>query len=755
MDIWAWVHDACEDLLKEDNYRLAWLVDNISHLVCGNQHERVDGLMPEALMMVRKSNNPWLEVYLKHWWMQSRLLSRYEVKKSLPEAVDLLERASRDETRDCPQSVCVTQDVCVAYGLWDGPGFSEERLAVSKEALERITPEWSCFHCISAEYADALIDAGRSQEALDFCNKQVSQMENRTPEAGVVHPMRQSRVAALLQQERYEDALKLAQEAKNPYQGENQDEASRMEQALALVHLGRYEEAMDFLEDFKSFEHQGLPSYYWHLAMYHGMDKGGIEPKPKFLRTITELFYQFLEKGVYRRGMEIGFNYAKLAIKRGYPALATLVLDDIEKYMAELPKILDAGDQLAQIRQAVDATKVDESKLGEGPEAIIQILMDRGPKTLTEDDQLLQVFVDALDALGHGSHGIRILKSMHKENPKSMPVLGLLVQSLSANGRDHELESLVKPHVDSDDDLLFINVNLWMLQHYVMRTNDDAAEEIVDRLRTRDNLDPGPEMLNMAAEVKWRQGKPDDARTLLDLALENDLADEVRHNLLWNSMVVAAIQEDWQKYRQDAATIGFQFEEGSDMPEVHAGYVQIRYDGEEKDFELWAIRTGPVTAQIVHLRSPELPNHYQDVVVFDPLDLTPPSEDEGEEHTATFKHAHTLKQGGWHVYDICGLRPDQERVDQLNAKIEGLHGCSLVLNSGEYKIAERETDNRQPGLYMAVAIPKQEMAKELHALVTSEIADWPAPVVFKSLCKAANATDQLAAMEAIEQNWVM
>ena len=88
-----------------------------------------------ALALVRAQKHPWAEVYVRHWYMQSKILHRHEVQDTLSDAVDLLEFANRPETRDCPQSVCVTQDLACAYADIDGPGYARERLAVAAETL--------------------------------------------------------------------------------------------------------------------------------------------------------------------------------------------------------------------------------------------------------------------------------------------------------------------------------------------------------------------------------------------------------------------------------------------------------------------------------------------------------------------------------------------------------------------------------------------------------------------------------------------
>ena len=176
MDIWAWVRSTRRTLREAGNDRLSALMDQLPTAVCDNEHERVDAIVPEALALARQAGNPWIELFVRHWNLQSRILHRHEVGAWTGEAVSLIEFANRPETKACPQSVCVTQDLVNCYGNVDGPGFAPERLEATAETLARIDPRWPCFVCISAERADALLDAGRPAEALAFVDAQTQAM---------------------------------------------------------------------------------------------------------------------------------------------------------------------------------------------------------------------------------------------------------------------------------------------------------------------------------------------------------------------------------------------------------------------------------------------------------------------------------------------------------------------------------------------------------------------------------------------------
>ena len=186
MDIWRWVSNTRRKLRDSGHTRLAELMNELPSLVVDDQHARVDALVPEALALARAAREPWVEVFIRHWALQSQVLHRYEARERLAEAVSLLDFANRPETQGCPQSVCVTQDLATCYACADGPGYVKERLEVAAQTLARIDPTWPCYECISEEYASALQDDERHEEMLEWLQGQA----DRAVAAGVSNASR-------------------------------------------------------------------------------------------------------------------------------------------------------------------------------------------------------------------------------------------------------------------------------------------------------------------------------------------------------------------------------------------------------------------------------------------------------------------------------------------------------------------------------------------------------------------------------------
>ena len=177
MNIWHWIQELEEQESKHGNPRIAYLIDIIPSLCVNDELDRLEVLYPEALSLAKKHINPWLEVFFRHWYLQSQVLRRNNVKGMLPKAVELLDVSTQEATKDCPQSICAVQDLAYCYGLIDGESFINERKAVALETLERINPKWPCYHCISSEYIDVLIEEKKYQVALDDIERRKKLMQ--------------------------------------------------------------------------------------------------------------------------------------------------------------------------------------------------------------------------------------------------------------------------------------------------------------------------------------------------------------------------------------------------------------------------------------------------------------------------------------------------------------------------------------------------------------------------------------------------
>jgi hypothetical protein len=352
VDIWKWVSDTQEDLTHQGHHRLAHLMELLSFYTVTENHVQVDAMVPEALALARSLKKPWIEVFIRHWHLQSRVLHRYDVTDILPEAVSLLEFAHHEETRDCPQSICVVQDLTNCCGTADGPGYAEERLAVAKETLAKIDVTWPCFICISAEYASALVDGKRYEEALTFLKQQAHALLLANQyEAHLM--LRDREIEALVRLQRYEDAYAINQLAC----GRNESKSDRLSTAIAeaciTAYLGRYEEGKQALPDFATIA--TTPSYYldWAEAAKLLAEATVIPNDCHLDAKFQHMSDTLSQNGVVREAFTITLRQAELALKRGQQKTATACCERAEALIPRLRKPLDAPQLLAEMRAKI------------------------------------------------------------------------------------------------------------------------------------------------------------------------------------------------------------------------------------------------------------------------------------------------------------------------------------------------------------------------------------------------------------------
>lgn len=116
--------------------------------------------------LAQEHDEPWLDIFGRHWDLQARLILSGEGAAAIPDAVAAFELAHREENLECPQAVCTTQDLCIAYSNTDGQAYAQQVIEACDETLARIDKTWTCFGCIMAEKGRGLSFLKRHEEAL-------------------------------------------------------------------------------------------------------------------------------------------------------------------------------------------------------------------------------------------------------------------------------------------------------------------------------------------------------------------------------------------------------------------------------------------------------------------------------------------------------------------------------------------------------------------------------------------------------------
>ena len=129
MDVWGWVDKLTAELEESGQEHAAGLFYRFVDLIMEQEIPQAEAMLPEVMAMAKAMENPWVEVFFRHWEMRLRVGIKGEGESALPAIVDFLDFAHSKECEGCPQSMCARQDIADCYGNIDGPGWAEERRA--------------------------------------------------------------------------------------------------------------------------------------------------------------------------------------------------------------------------------------------------------------------------------------------------------------------------------------------------------------------------------------------------------------------------------------------------------------------------------------------------------------------------------------------------------------------------------------------------------------------------------------------------
>ncbi len=758
MDIWRWVGTRKRELREGGQERLASLMSALPSLVCDNEHARVEALVPEALALARAAKLPWVEVFVRHWLLQSRVFHRHEVGRSRHEAVSLLEFANREETRGCPQSVCVTQDLAGCYSRVDGPGYVTERLQVARESLGRIDPSWPCYSCISSEYADALIDGGREAEALEFIRAQVAAAAAQGEFLEEDFALSESHALILLG--RFAEAEARLSEHEHPAGGESHAIETRLMRAWALVGLGRFEEAMAERPSFSAVVDTADHYESWMMATL-GLVRGGLVDNDAELgRQLRELYRRLEVNGALWGATQTAIEALKLAWDRGAERVAGLVCADAERLAAKLLRPPPLPKRPAPPRGpslvasgSIQGTQALLQALPEDPEAALDLLGDARARS-PDDPQIAARWAQGLRSAGFAEEGLRDLELFAAGHPGDGQTLLELCRLYRACGDSSAIVELVRERL-CDFPALY-PTGLWILaQAEVSAGTIDAA---IITLRSLLELAPDSEpALGRLADLLRQEGRYAEA-----LALRRRLVERLEpgpHD--WDLMSEATIAGEWALVRRSAARLGIPAKPAGEGP-IDGSYGMCRISVGDDDVSargkglLWAERRGPVTARIIEVVGPQGSERYGDLVVFDAANLRTGEEgdDASEENPRrhpVFRAIEVLQPGGMVSYAIDGPHPGEEILDDLRELFAGYGGRLWVCSGERYRLrdslaggeGEREVqgedpgeDPRLPGLYAYFAVPANISASELDASLTKATAGAPYPMAWIELALA-------------------
>lgn len=736
MNIWAWVYDKQEQLRERGQHRLAAVMDELPTAVCDMRHEQAEAMVPEGLALATDIEEPWVEIFLRHWLMQSRVLHRYQGRDNLEDCVALLEFSHRPGNHDCPQSLCVVQDFANCYGVTDGPGYVQERLSVTEEALGRIDPTWPCFECISLERATALRDSGRLQDAVDFID---AQLEAATA-ADVVRShdkMFRNKAHCLVLLGRSEQALSLLRAAPpSSASGESGAVGYKVALAETLVAVGQPQDASRVLPALDDIDDSDRRDWLW---VHEQLVAAGCRDNDLELgRQAAAIVHRLEANGALWSTAETALMAARLAAGRGLRVQAQTLTHLAMHARAQLKAPHHLDDALTRTRNIIEETApesldpsittpdaLDSSALPEAPDAALEVL--GAACTRWPDDTRLATLQGAvLSHLGLMSGSRRHLEEFLRAHPDAGDVAQALGKVLRDTGQHEDLEALVRDRFDADDPM-----GRWLLA-----TSHERAGRLalaIDGFNAVLKFDPDADPARARlCEIASKQRRWDDA-----LALSGALVE--RHgpgSHDWDRIVAATALGRWDLVRTSARRLGMELDASDDPIDENWGGAWIRTS---RGQVYGATRTGPVTARIETITGNQEDRERQDdVVLFDPA---PVDRDEtAEPPLLTYRELDVLCQGQQRAFTIDAVHPGEDALKKL---VETMGDVSLRLqrrSGDEYMLTVPGQDGAQhevvPGVYLSAAVPASTDLEKLHGALTTAANAWPGPAIWLELCEA-------------------
>lgn len=771
MDIWRWIYEATDELEAAGHGAYAERLRNLPGHVLSNRHDFVDAAVPELVATARQLRLPWIEVFVRHWHLQSRVLIRWNAAGALTEAVDLLDFATREPARECPQSTCAVQDLAACYGIADGRGYAPERLAVADETLSRIDPSWPCFSCISQEKADALLDAGRAEEAHGFVQ---TQMERIRAANAADDRFFSQQAHILLTLDRPEEALAVVNGAEKGLDDGHDQQRVKSLRALCLAHLQRWDDAYEALPAFEDVVKSASLSANWQrtvVLLARSNPEHNTSQVDLRLRRVHELQ---AEHGALRHSLETIEARFELAWARGAKRAATACVAAFETVLDRMERPLDAPETLQRIREALKRLRPRTVSAPPDPQTLLEKLpqdpeealaaLDAAIEANPDHPELLNGLALVLRVVGDVDEALAVARSAFQRFPEEEAVRRGLGFILERHGEEADIDAYrdqllaqAQAHPDAAQardlrsDAHFFRAR-WMFHRGRDREAIADFEAVVEF---------HPEARNsrvFLARAHDRLGELEAALRWYDDAIEQGI-DVGSHD--WERMVVATELENWEAVRHSARRLGMELETDAGPIEEAWEVCRIRMhaQGAEEAPVVWARRTGPATATVISMSNPNRDvQHFRSRLVFDPTPLNdgPASDSEAQGHTWLYPLRRVVEPGGHFSFFIDGARLSEAQVGVLESALERAGGEVQLQSTEEYVLVDPDSGREIPAGFWIAAVPEEGPLQSIHEALSELRSQVEGPLVWPGLLARIDPSHpELDGQEGLVQTWAL
>ncbi len=763
MEVFAWAEKLSEQLNKAGQPELARQIFELPVSAVAQHSPGWESIYLSVLAASRELENPWLEAYAHHWAAQSRVSRDGEGRTALNDVISAVERSHQPDCIECPQAVCLVQDLATVYSVTDRSGYIEERLGVVDETLARIDKTWTCFHCLNRERADALNDAGRYEEALVVLDES-DELMRADGEEIIWHST--IRPNALIELGRVQEALDWMVEADN--HDDDEEDATwfgrQIVKAYALALLDRVDEADDVIPP--SSDVVGGDYRSWVRAAEEIIRRGKWDNDWQYGATLRRMTAELIIKG-NGAAVELAEIHCRRAVERKAGWTARQALEQFgraQQILRDPHRVDPLGDELRAIVEGLGVTTylpVDPLQLVEfladnrDPEKEIDLLL-LARQEASDDDAIAQQVVRALFALGEA------------ETAKTM-ALEALEEQPGSEQRAREALSLLKHGDDEDGQRKLaerIQITLPELHHWILvdlASGSSEWSEVIKHCEQIISINPQ----HLPSRRRWAQT----ATKLRDFATSFRLQNEVIEILktqdedttsdMWDLLSYATLAGEWETVRARATALGMTLDEGTGPIDEEWAFIKVAYDELDKDGDrviCTALRTGPVTGRVMSVMPPPYPVKTGDLVVFDAAPLNPKQEavnqDEEDDDNASgddnwmpvFQVIGIINEGNMASWVIDGPTPEGDGWDTFRNEIRESGWGLWALSSDSYMVTNPDAGHTDavlsdvqelPGVFAALAVPAGVTPLEVHHRLVVLTQSWERPVAWLRLAEAA------------------
>lgn len=310
--IWSWVYKDMNRLQEEGGLQETIANQYREYMQLADDDPiGAELAITAAIDAAKAANEPSWQLHLRHWRLQ-HWQRNGEIKRMLPEAIDLLDLAVDERVKDIPQRICAYHDVVECYVEMDPAGYYQEIKENSEHILSQLPQRHSCADCARSHLARAAAATGQTEEAERWLAQHASCRYDKGPETFM------GLGASYLRLQQWEQAESHYQQANKSARGNNQRLSAFI--GIARARIGKKD--LDGLAEILFRLRQGT-KYESGSALLADMLE--IEGLVAELHQVPQAALNYfvhaarlkLELGFYRIAAEIALHAAEIAREKG------------------------------------------------------------------------------------------------------------------------------------------------------------------------------------------------------------------------------------------------------------------------------------------------------------------------------------------------------------------------------------------------------------------------------------------------------